>query len=121
MMQSSFGPALRPFAFLQLLAMVGVVVVCHLSAVVSGSKGVRGASVMWCMPRGQEVPTMWVSHSLGLSASLVALLYLNDTPHIRFDGEEGAGASICGSGLSHLCPSLPVDWNLENKRNQLVS
>ena len=64
--------------------MVGVVVVRHLSAVVSGSKGVRGVSVTWRMPRGREVPTVWVSHSLGLLALLVALLYLNDTPHIPF-------------------------------------
>ena len=40
--------------------MVGVVVVHHLGAMVSGLKGVRGASVMWHALRGQEVPTMWV-------------------------------------------------------------
>jgi hypothetical protein len=62
-------------------SVVGVVVVHHLSAMVSG---VRWVSVTWCMSRGQKVPTMWVSHSLGLPASLVALLYLNDTPHIPF-------------------------------------
>jgi hypothetical protein len=50
------------------LSMVGVVVVRHLSAMVSGLKGVRGASVMWCMC--WEVPIMWVSHSLGLPALL---------------------------------------------------
>jgi hypothetical protein len=62
-------------------SVVDVVVVRHLSAVVSG---VRWASVTWHMLRGQEVPTTWVSHSLGLPASLVALLYLSDTPHIPF-------------------------------------
>jgi hypothetical protein len=62
-------------------SMVGVVVVHHLGAVVSG---VRWASVTWRVSRSQEVPTTWVSHSLGLPASLVALLYLNDTPHIPF-------------------------------------
>jgi hypothetical protein len=65
-------------------SVVGVVVVRHLSTMVSGSKGVRGASVTWCVPRGWEVPTMWVSHSLGLLVSLITLLYLNDTPHIPF-------------------------------------
>ena len=65
-------------------SVVGVVVVRHLSAVVSGSKGVRGASVTWHVLRGWEVPTVWVSHSLGLPASLIALLYLNGTPHIPF-------------------------------------
>ena len=65
-------------------SVVGVVVVRHLSAMVSGSKGVRGVSVTWHVSRGWEVPTMWVSHSLGLSASLVALLYLNNIPHIPF-------------------------------------
>jgi hypothetical protein len=64
--------------------MVGVVMVCHLSTVVSALKGVRGASVTWHVLRGREVPTVWVSHSLGLPMSLVALLYLNDTPHILF-------------------------------------
>jgi hypothetical protein len=48
-------------------SVVGVVVVHHLSAVVSG---VRWASVTWRVSRGQEVPTMWVSHSLGLLALL---------------------------------------------------
>ena len=65
-------------------SMVGVVVVCHLSAMVSGSKGVREASVTWHMSRGREVPTVWVSHSLGLLVSLITLLYLNNTPHILF-------------------------------------
>ena len=66
------------------LSMVGVVAVHHLSAMVSGSKGVREASVMWHVSRGQEVPTMWISHSLDLLVLLFTLLYLNNTPHILF-------------------------------------
>ena len=39
-------------------SMVGVVVVRHLSTVVSGPKGVREASVTWHVSRGREVPTV---------------------------------------------------------------
>jgi hypothetical protein len=87
------------------LSIVGVVVVCHLGAMMSGSKGVRGASVAWCVLRGQKVPTMWVSHSLGLLALHTTLLYPS---HPILMGRRGLAQTLVGLGC-HLCPSLLVD------------
>jgi len=56
---------------------VSSMVVCHFVLWCLG-QGVRGASVTWHVLRGWEVPT------IGLPASLVTLLYLNNTPHILF-------------------------------------